>query len=67
MVNQTVSIRSEPEQSQYLRKYILSFKESTEDDIQSFYHAVTMDDSLKEKQRMEADRLRVKTRDLPLE
>ena len=33
MVNQTVSIRSEPEQSQYLRKNILSFKESTEDDI----------------------------------
>jgi len=33
MINQTVSIRSEPEKSLYLRKKILSFKESNEDDI----------------------------------
>lgn len=33
MVNQTVSILGEPEKSQYLRKIIMSFKESSEEDI----------------------------------
>ena len=50
----------------FLKKNIISFKESTEDDIQSFYHALAMDESLREKRNKEAERLLVKTREMPV-
>lgn len=36
-----------------LRKNIISYKPSSDDDIQSFYHAVTMDLSLRDKHKKE--------------
>ena len=66
LVNQTALILSEPKKENFLKKNIISFKESTEDDIQSFYHALAMDESLREKRNKEAERLLVKTREMPV-
>lgn len=50
-----------------LRKNIISYKPSSNDDIQSFYHAVTMDLSLRDKHKKEEQRLKVKSREMTVE
>lgn len=48
MVNQTVSIAGAPETARFLRKNIVCFKDTTEDESQTFYHADAMKDKLRE-------------------
>jgi len=49
MVNQTVSIAAEPEKSRYTRQNILEFEPSSEEQVQTLYHAMSMRDSLRQK------------------
>ena len=51
MVNQTVSIAGAPETARFLRKNIVCFKDTTEDESQTFYHADAMKDKLRESQQ----------------
>ena len=47
MVNQTVSIASEPEKSRFTRQNILEFEPANDDQVQTLYHAMSMRDSLR--------------------
>jgi hypothetical protein len=59
MVNQTVSILNEPEKVQYLRKKIVKFNVSTEDELQIFNHAVAMNGSLMAKKKENEKKLTI--------
>lgn len=67
MVNQTVSILNEPEKVQYLRKKIVKFNVSTEDELQIFNHAVAMNESLMAKKKESAKKLTIQEPSMTLE
>lgn len=65
MVNQTVAIPSEPAQHRYFKKVIIEFNPNSFDQVQSLYHAISMRDSVRQRNQKEAERLKVKPRELP--
>lgn len=67
MVNQTVSILNEPEKVQYLRKKIVKFNVSSEDELQIFNHAVAMNESLMAKKKESAKKLTIQEPSMTLE
>lgn len=67
MVNQTVSIAAEPEKHRYFRKNIFEFRLPSGEQVQSLYHAIGMRDSLHQRNRKEADKLAVKSREISTE
>lgn len=67
MVNQTVSIAAEPEKHRYFRKNIFEFRLPSGEQVQSLYHAIGMRDSLHQRNRKEADKLAVKSREMSTE
>jgi hypothetical protein len=55
---------NEPEKQRFLRKQVISFSKSTDEDVQSFMHACDMKNGLRNKQQTESASLCVKRRNL---
>jgi len=48
----------------YLKRQIIEFKENTEDEVQTFYHALSMKSGLREQQSKDSQGMTVKPRQL---
>jgi len=55
---------NEPEKQRFLRKQVISFNQSSDEDVQSFMHAWDMKTGLRTKQQTESSSLFVKPRNL---